>query len=157
MVRPKRRKHKDNPYLLAHDNASNTYSIKFIDGRGKNNEVDVQVEVFEMFDYFELEDKSQMNEYDRHIEHFEINENVLYCRMKNPPEPLNDSIINKIIINDLREALKSLPEIQRRRLMLYYFEDKTLEKIAQIEGCSKVAVKYSIDIALTKLKKMVNR
>ena len=105
-----------------------------------------------MFDYFEREDKSQMNEYDRHIEHFEINENVLCCRMKNPPEPLNDSTINKVI-DDLREALKPLPEIQRRRLMFYYFEEKTLEKIAQIEGCSKVAVKYSIDIALTKLKK----
>lgn len=34
---------------------------------------------------------------------------------------------------------------------MYYFEELTLKEIAKKEGCSKVAIKYSIDSALKKI------
>ncbi|MDD2376371.1 MAG: sigma factor-like helix-turn-helix DNA-binding protein [Clostridia bacterium] len=55
----------------------------------------------------------------------------------------------------LKFAIDSLCEIQKRRIKMYYFEDMTLEKIATIENCTKVAIKYSIDNAIENLKKFL--
>ncbi len=40
--------------------------------------VEVSKSVFETFNIFELEDISQMNEYDRHLEHSEAYEHTLH-------------------------------------------------------------------------------
>ena len=40
----------------------------------------LEKEIFDSFDEFELEDKSQMNEYDRRIEHSELLDSSLYKR-----------------------------------------------------------------------------
>ena len=53
----------------------------------------------------------------------------------------------------LHRAISELPEIQKRRLILYYFQGLTYEQIAGMEGCTKRAVKFSVDIAVEKLKK----
>ena len=58
-------------------------------------------------------------------------------------------------MEDIKSIIDSLPEIQKRRLKKYYFEDKTFEEIAIEEHCSKVAVKYSIYIALEKISKKI--
>lgn len=81
--RPKRRKYKDNPYTLNYCEEKNIYTITFKDSRGVKHEVEVSRKIYKAFDNFELEDLSEMNEYDRHIEHSEIFENNLnilpYC------------------------------------------------------------------------------
>ena len=46
-----------------------------------------------------------------------------------------------------------MPELQRRRLMLYYYGGYTFEQIGNMEGCTKRAVKKSVDSALDTLKK----
>ena len=56
-----------------------------------------------------------------------------------------------MIYLELKKYINELSDIQRRRLKKYYFEDKTFEQIAQEEGCTKRAVKFSIDIALEKI------
>ncbi|MFR5771833.1 MAG: RNA polymerase sigma factor [Lachnospirales bacterium] len=48
--------------------------------------------------------------------------------------------------------MSKLPETQRRRLLLYFFGELSYEQIAKLEGCTKMAVKGSVDIALKKLK-----
>ena len=53
----------------------------------------------------------------------------------------------------LHRAIAKLPEIQRRRLLLYFFGELTYGQIAELEGCTKRAVKFSVDIAIEKLKK----
>lgn len=78
MDRPKRRKSKDNPYTLISNN--NHYFVIFSDVNNKKNIVEVSEQVFYTFDKFELEDKKELNEYDRHIEHSEIYDETLYSR-----------------------------------------------------------------------------
>ena len=92
-----------------------------------------------------------MNEYDNHIEHSEVFENNLEVRAKNKPTSLEDEIIRKSTFEELKKAIDMLPEIQKRRIKKYYFEDMTLEEIAVDEKCSKVAIKYSLDIAIKKI------
>ena len=76
MDRPKRRKSKDNPYTLISNN--NRYFVIFSDVNNKKNIVEVSEQVFYTFDKFELEDKKELNEYDRHIEHSEIYDETLF-------------------------------------------------------------------------------
>ena len=75
--RPKRRKFKDNPYTIIEIEISNKYFVTFKDSRDIFNKVEVSKDIYEMFNYYELRDLSQMNEYDNHIEHSEIYENNL--------------------------------------------------------------------------------
>ena len=53
----------------------------------------------------------------------------------------------------LHRAIAELPEIQKRRLILHFFRKLSYEQIAEMEGCTKRAVKFSVDIALKKIRK----
>lgn len=54
---------------------------------------------------------------------------------------------------ELEEAFKELTEIQRKRVIKYYFKRMTMEDIANSEGTVKSAVKKSLEQALAKLQK----
>ena len=95
-----------------------------------------------------------MNEYDNHIEHLELSDEELYHRRKiNTNDYYNENILNKILIKDLLSEIRKLPILQKNRLIKYYFYNMSYEQIAKEEGISKIAVKYSIDIAIEKILK----
>ena len=48
----------------------------------------------------------------------------------------------------LYHAIAALPETQRRRLVMYYFYDLTYEQIAELERCTPMPIKRSIDRAV---------
>lgn len=151
--RPKRRKYKDNPYNLESVEALNLYLVSFKDSKGIKQTVKVTIEVFNLFNEFELKDLSQMNEYDNHIEHINLEEEQIYLKSKNKPKKLEDEVIEKINIKELMNEIKQLPKIQRERFIKYYFDDMSYEEIAKKEGCSGRAVKYSVDRAFEKILK----
>lgn len=55
----------------------------------------------------------------------------------------------------IREAIQQLGDVQKRRIIMYYFDDLTQQTIAEIEGVSQPAIQASIDIALRKIKSFV--
>lgn len=154
--RPKRRKYKDNPYTLNYIEEKNIYVVSFKDGKGRLQEVEVSKEIYKVFDKSELQDIRQLNEYDRHIEHSEIFENNLEARAMDKPISLEEIIETKILNEDLKKAIDSLSEVQKRRIKMYYFEDKTLREIAEIEHCKIMSVKDSIDVGIKKIRKFLN-
>jgi len=152
--RPKRRRDKDNPYHLftVGINTKNPhYYISFIDNQGIPICMEIDKDVFTLLDSFELEDLSHLNKVDRHIEQTELNENILYKRAINQIELTEDVIMFDFI----HTAIKRLPRHQRERLIMYYFNEMTLEEIARIQGCSIVAVYKSIKAAEKNLKKFL--
>ena len=151
--RPKRRKHKDNPYEI--NIIDNKYTVKFKDNKNNINLVEVSVQVYEAFDKFELRDLSELNEYDNHIEHSEIYEETLEKRIINKQELLEDSVIKKDSFEKLHNAINELSDIEKRRIRMYYFEDKTLDEIAEIERTSHQAISKSIHNSLKKLEKLL--
>ena len=153
--RPKRRKYKDNPYTLKYIEEKNIYLISFKDVKGHLQDVEVSKEVYKAFDRFELDDLSELNEYDNHIEHSELFENNLERRMKDKPISLEDEMIRKSTFEELKKAITQLPEIQKRRIIKYYFEDKTQQQIADEEMVDIRAIQYSLNIALKKLKEIL--
>ena len=148
--RPKRRKDKYNPYTLSQN--EDKHYISFRDGQGVLRELQITKELFEVLNRFELDDLSILNEWDRHIEHFEQTEQSLNRRAFSKEESVEETVLRSIEYERLHRAITQLPETQRRRLLLYYFEGLTYEQIARMEGCTIMPVKRSIDSAIKKLK-----
>ena len=98
-----------------------------------------------------------MHEYDNHIEHSEIFENNLESRAKDKPILLEDMIIQKITFEKLKEAINLLPEVQRRRIKKYYFEDKNEKEIANEEKISQKNVSKSLAVAKRNLKEILKK
>lgn len=153
--RPKRRKYRDNPYTLNYIEEKNIYMVSFKDVKGHLQKIEISEEVYKAFDKFELEDIKELNEYDRHIEHSELFENNLEMRAKDKPISLEDEIIKKSTFDELKKAINKLPDIQKRRIVKYYFEDKTQQQIAEEEMVDIRAIQYSLNIALKKLKEIL--
>lgn len=150
-MRPKRRRSKDNPYILQYDECTNIYTVSFKNSNNIIVTTDVDKSIYEAFDKFELEDLSQMNKYDNHIEHFEVYEENLYKRSVFKPMSIESIVEKKIMLEKVKKHMNELPQIQKRRLKKYYFENKTFEIIAKEEKCTKRAIKFSVDIAITKI------
>ena len=152
--KPIRRKHKDNPYTIEYITGEDRYSITFRDGTGKEITVKVNENIYNAFDKFELED---MNEFDRHIEHSEIYENNLNAKAKYKGQLLEDYVIQQISFIELKQAIELLPDIQKRRIKKYYFDDKNEYEIAMEENTTQQAVNKSLAKARLKLKQILKK
>ena len=147
---PNRKKDKLNPYTLSIEN--NTYYISFTDGQGIFHKQEISMELYAAFNGFELDDISLMNEASRHLTEADAGEEPLGHRIADLAEPVEDHVYRRMMYQELHKAIAQLPEIQRRRILLYYFGGYTYEQIAQIENCTKRAVKFSVDAALKNLR-----
>ena len=148
---PKRKKDKYNPYTLTITEGH--YYLSFKDGHGKQQNIEIDEMLYQTFDRFELEDISHLNRVSRHIEHSELTDETLNDRAFYKAERIEDIVSESIEYEQLHRAVSELPEVQRRRLKLYFFDELTYEQIAKLEGCTKRAVKFSVDNAVEKLKK----
>ena len=152
---PNRKKDKHNPYTLMI--VEGRYYLSFKDGRGVMQNIEIEKVLYDLFNRFELEDISYLNRVSRHIEHSELTENSLNDRVFYKEESLEETVSRCIEYELLHKAISKLPETQRRRLLLYFFGELSYEQIAKLEGCTKMAVKGSVDIALKKLKKLFEK
>lgn len=150
---PKRRKDKYNPYTICEKEGK--YYLTFRDGQGVQHDMEIEKELFDMLDRFELDDLVFLNEWDRHIEQFEQTEQSLNRRSFYKAEAVEDLVFRRLEYQQLHRAISELPEIQRRRLTLYYFRGLTYEQIAEMEGCSLQAVAKSVTAAEKRLKKIL--
>ncbi len=151
----KRRKDKYNPYTILKSNEK--YIVSFKNNTGIMIKTEVSEEVYNLFDRSELLDISQMHKFERHIEHFELDDVSLFSKSLNKDISVEEQVEKKILIDELKNSIYELPIIQKRRLVKYFFENKTFEQIAEEENCTKMAVKFSVDIAIKNIsKKMKN-
>ena len=75
---PNRKKDKYNPYTLTITEGH--YYLSFKDGRGKQQNIEIDEMLYQTFDRFELEDISHLNRVSRHIEHSELTDETLNDR-----------------------------------------------------------------------------
>ena len=151
--RPKRRKDKYNPYDLI-DNNGKKY-IFFLDSKKEPQKIEVSEEIFEVFNYYELRDLSQMNEYDNHIEHQEIFEENLYNKKMVKEESIEDKIEKKFNYLELNKAIDKQSKAQKKRIRMYYFENKNECEIAKEEGVSQQSIHIGLSRAKEKLQKIL--
>lgn len=152
---PKRRKDKYNPYTICENNGR--YYLSFKDGQGVRHEMEIEKDLFDMLNRFELDDLSILNEWDRHIEHFEQTEQSLNRRACYKTELVEDTVLRNIEYEQLYKAISMLTETQQRRLKLYYFQGLTYKRIAEMERCSTSAVLSSISAAIENIRKILSK
>lgn len=155
MERPKRRKYKDNPYTL--EVIDNKNYLKFKDNKNELHIVEISIEVQNVFNASELQDLKQMNEFDNHIEHSSLLESTLHKRAIDISISIEEEVEKKMKNEELYIAISKLSETQKRRIKMYYFEDKTLKEIATIEGCSIKNIHKSITQSIEKLQKFLKK
>lgn len=148
---PKRRKDKYNPYTIC--KKDNRFYVSFKDGQNITQCVEISEELFNEFNEFELDDIIYLNQVDRHYEQFNLSESLLNERAFEKPTFPEDAAFENIRNESLKAAIKNLPEVQRKRLLLYYFAKMTYKKIAEIDGCTYQAVQLSVHEALKKIQK----
>lgn len=148
----KRRKDRFNPYRL--NRTSDGYIIKI---RNDNEEqVIVNEKIYNEMNKFELEDLSQMNKYDRHIEHFSLNDEQINRRRIDEVLSAEDLAIHNIENERIYMAVLKLPKKQKERIIMYYFRNMSQKEIARKEKISIRAIQYSLNIALKNLKKFLD-
>ena len=152
---PNRKKDKYNPYTLSIENS--TYYISFTDGQGIFHKQEISMELYAAFNSFELDDISWINEASRHLTEADAGEEPLGHRIAAPSEPVEDRVYRRIMYQELHKAIAQLPEIQRRRVLLYYFGGYTYEQIAQMEGCKYPAIIKSVAAAEKNIKKILSK
>ena len=96
-----------------------------------------------------------MNEYDRHIEHSYIYESKINEKAFIKEEKIEDIVENSIINERLKIAISKLSLTQKRRIEMYYFEGLSQREIAEKEGISLRAVQYTLNKAISELKKIL--
>lgn len=154
--RPKRSRDKYNPYTLHSKKSENIYKVSF---SNSNKIVKIQIpkKIFDELDEFEKEDARQIQEKKRHFEQNDVTEITLNKRAFNKPEDVDEIVIKNIYSKKLSEALGTLTKEQRRRILLYYDYQLSMQEIAKIEGCTKQSIQESIKWGIKKLKKFFGK
>lgn len=147
---PIRRKFKDNPYTLLIED--NNYYVLFRDNKNIFHKEKVSKEVFDLFDENERYENAYFFEYST-----KIAKSIIKIENIKDSFSVEDKAINNIDIQNIKEIINKLPNIQKNRIIKYFFEDKTLQQIAQEENCTKMAIKLSIDIAIEKILKKIKK
>lgn len=148
---PKRRRDKYNPYTIMQKEGR--YFLSFMDGESALHNIEVDQLLYNHFNSVELEDISYLNVWDRHIEQSELTEATLNRRTANKNVSMEEIVMYSTQIELLHRSISELPTLQRRRLILYFFFELTYEQIAELEGCTKMPIKRSVDRAITELRK----
>lgn len=146
----KRKKDQFNDYELIKN--EDGYYLSFIDGQSVKQTICIDIELYNLFNSFELEDISYMNVVSRHYEHSELTLTTLHRRSLHSESSIEDDAIRNIQYQELYAVISNLPRKQKKRLILYYFLDLKLEEIAEIEHCSYQAIFKSINKAKQSIK-----
>jgi RNA polymerase sigma-70 factor (ECF subfamily) len=142
------------PYTLRTENVEGItrYFVSFTDGEDIRRETEVSRPVYLEFLRFIKIERNLRRSDERHIEQSELTDETLNRRALNPPKSVEETVFDSERNDRLRRAIAALPEIQRRRFVLYHEFGLTYEQIAEVEGCTKMPVKRSIDRAEAEIR-----
>ena len=96
------------------------YFISFKDGQGKSHELEVSEQFFMEFRQMERRNRNLLQWDERHREFSEVWDETLNRRALKLPKSIEEQMIEAERAELLCKAVDRLPEIQRRRFLLYY-------------------------------------
>ena len=128
------------------------YSISFKDGQGEHHELEVSEHLFLEFRQMERRNRNLQQWNQRHREFNEVWDETLYRRALRVPKTLDERMIEKERNEIFVKTVARLPEIQRRRFLLYYEYDLNFYQIGKMEHCTASAIQKSVSVAREKVK-----
>ncbi|HEM6496603.1 TPA: sigma-70 family RNA polymerase sigma factor [Streptococcus suis] len=128
--------------------SSTRYFISFKDGQGKSHELEVSEQFFMEFRQMERRNRNLLQWDERHREFSEVWDETLNRRALSIEEQMIEAERAELLC----KAVDRLPEIQRRRFLLYYEYEFNFYQIAAMEHCTASAIQKSVAIAKEKVK-----
>ena len=68
-------------------------------------------------------------------------------------ESLENYVIRRIELENMRRAMKNLSAVQKERLQMYFFEGLSYRQMGEKLGISHIAARDSIELAIKKIRK----
>ncbi len=132
------------------------YFAAFKDGQAMQREVEVSEEVYLTFCQFVKTERNLRRWDERHTERYERTDDAVNYLAKHKPKSIDDVVVDNERNEMLCKAIAELPDIQRRRLLLYCAQGFTYAAIGHMEGCSACAVRESVGRARAKVMKKLS-
>ena len=147
----------ENPYALrTEDNEGITrYYVSFHDGQAIPHEIEVSRPVYLEFLRFIKTERNLRRSDERHLEQSDLTDETLFRRALFPQKSVEETAFDSLRNEQLRQAIQQLPEIQRRRFVLYHEFGLTYEQIAEMEGCHFTSVRIAILRAEEKIRVII--
>lgn len=128
------------------------YYVSFTDGQAVYRETEVSRPVYLEFCRFVKQERNLRRWDERHTEQSDLTDETLYNRAAIPPKSVEETVYDSLRDERLRQVIADLPEIQRRRFVLYHEFGLTYEQIAEMEGRNLSSIYESVRGAETKIK-----
>lgn len=123
---------------------------------GKRVCLEVSIDVKELLQKADSQVRSQRRQDRRYLD-FTGSINELEDCYIPPQEDFADTLSRIDNYRNLSAAIHKLPELQRRRLYLYFFEGLTYRQIAAREGVGFTTVARSVERAVEALKRLIKK
>jgi len=133
------------------------YFISFTDGQGEFYDLEVSEEFYVEFRQLERKNRNLQQSDWRHREGWDLWDETLYKRAFRVPKSVEELIFDAEQREILRKAIAALPEIQRRRFLLYHEYDFTYTKIGKMEHCRAQSIRQSVLRARKKVKAEIEK
>jgi RNA polymerase sigma-70 factor (ECF subfamily) len=146
-----------NPYTLRTEVSEGItrYFVSFQDGQAIPRETEVSRPVYLEFLRFVKAERNLRRWDERHTEQSDLTDESLYDRALHKPKSVEDAAFDSLRSEKLRQAIQELPELQRRRFVLYHEFGLTYEQIAEMEGYRKSAICESVLRAEKKIREKI--
>lgn len=141
-------------YTLREEVTENSarYFISFKDGQGEHHELEVSEQFFIEFRQMKRRNRNLLQWDERHREFSEVWDETLNRRARKLPKSIEELMIEAERSELLQQAIGNLPDIQRRRFLLYYEYDYNYYQIGEMEHCTASSVGQSVSRAREKVK-----
>lgn len=128
------------------------YFVSFTDGDGDFQRVEINRDIYCALYELNKIDRNITRSDERNLEHSELTDASINRRSFEKTKDAEEIILEKEMKTEFWKAIGELPDVQRKRLLLYYDYGFSLKEIALMEKCSIRAIQYSLDIAKKKLE-----
>ena len=133
------------------------YFISFTDGQGEFYDLEVSEPFFVEFRQMERKNRNLQQSDWRHQEASDLWDETLCKRAFRVPKSVEELIFDAEQRELLRKAISALPEIQRRRFLLYHEYDFNYRQIGEMEHCRPQSIRYSVIRAREKIKAVIEK
>lgn len=115
-----------------------------------NSEISVSYEVAEFLESDRKRHEAEKRSDRRHISKSDSEAVLATVPSTSQSDPTLDAVIRNLTLQKLQDVIAKLSDSERDLIMMYFFQEYTMEQIGQKFGISKMAVSKQ-------LKKLLNR
>ena len=130
------------------------YFVRFTDSAGEVQKVEICEEIYIVLDHFRKKEDNLARQDRNHIEQSDLMDEALYERAIHKPKSVEEVVLERLLWEELRQAIAELSETQARRLLLYH-SGFTYQEIADIEGCTRFPIMRSVAQAEEKIRRKI--